>query len=136
MLLKDGKSIAIKEACRGLIPYPALDSSSFELSEHVTSALFYGEETFALSNSYFVSAWMDKDTLVLRYAHDEVRIEGQGLHTLFVNFSQFRILKVVAKAERYQKGEAVFVRSIKRRKRKNVPANNSSEDESPEGNGT
>ncbi len=123
MLLKDGKSIEVKETNSELIPYPAVDSGAFELSEHVTCVLFYGEQdTFAMNNSYFVSAWMDKDALILKYVHFEVRIEGRGLHTLFVKFSQFRVWKIMARAERYQKGESVFVSSIKRKKRTKKPA--------------
>lgn len=92
---------------------PPLDSAFASEPDRPPGIRFYrAKDGFFLPYSLLKSIHWQSDKLNLRFADDEVTIEGQGLHALYVALSEFKVARVCEQQDDVANEDPVHVTTI------------------------
>ena len=100
----------------GASSLPPADSAFASEPTRPPGIRFYrAKESFFLPYSLLQSMQWRGDKLTLGYVHEDVTLEGQGLHALYVEMAEFRVTRIREQAEDDPSGEgAVRVSKLER----------------------
>ena len=103
----------------GASSLPPSDSAFASEPERPPGIRFYrARESFFLPYSLLQSMQWRCERIILTFVHDDVTIEGQGLHGLYVQLSEFKVARVCEQKDETVDGEAaVHVVKITRQPR-------------------
>ena len=119
-MLRGKPKLALNVAGGAAALPPADTAFSSEPNRPPGIRFYQAKDSFFLPYSLLQSLHWRGDTLTIGYVHDDVTLEGQGLHALYVEIAEFRVTRIREQAEDDDASEdgAVQVLKIQRLPRK------------------